>query len=100
LGQGAAKLRQTAFDALARMGDNRDPGHASALRERTAASAARAAAIATSSDPTPTRTAAATSVGWCMPRYIRENATSAGIAIAIVQTPTRMREVMSSAMPQ
>ena len=53
----------------------------------------------------PTRTAAATSVGWCMPRYIRESATSAGIAIATIQTatrihPLRMREVISSAMPQ
>ena len=76
-----------------------------AFRAPTAASAARAAATATSSDPMPTRTAAATSVGWCMPRYIRESATSAGIAIAIVQTttrihPLRMREVISSAMPQ
>ena len=53
----------------------------------------------------PTSMAAPTSVGWCIPRYIRERATSSGMAIAITQqairTPVRrIREVISRARPQ
>ncbi len=52
----------------------------------SAALAARAAVTATDSVPIPTSMPAATSVGWCMPRYIRERATSSGIATATSQT--------------
>lgn len=33
-------------------------------------------------DATPTRAPAVTSTGWCMPRYIRERATTRGMATA------------------
>jgi hypothetical protein len=52
----------------------------------------------------PTRTPPAMSSGWCMPRYMRANATKIGIAVAAAQIATwaarfRIREVTSSAIP-
>ena len=77
----APQLREPAADRLAGMRDDRQ------FHERlsAAAPAARQANSSTRIAPMPTSTPPATSSGWCMPRYIRDNATKVVNRIAPVQ---------------
>src|SRR5262245_24988686 len=61
--------RQSTPERLARVCDDRDLAHLEALP------AARVTMTSAQSAATPMITPPATSVGWCMPRYIREKAT-------------------------
>ena len=82
---GAARGRPPSM-RLAGVGDDGDRGHdrpPPGARPRRAAAARPA--IATTSAPMPTSSPAATSVGWCMPRYMRDRARAAGIATATSQ---------------
>ena len=67
--------------------------------------AARHANSSTSTAPMPISAPAATSSGWCMPRYMREDATKTGSRRAIAQAATRQlrfgnADVSSNTRPQ
>src|SRR3954447_1924889 len=106
LREAAPQLWQASLDRLAGVRDHCDLlRHERRSPASSAAFEARAAASETTRVPMPTSIAAPTSVGWCMPRYMRENATSSGIAMAIAQITMRapvfrIREVISKARPQ
>src|SRR5262249_52441669 len=94
------ELWQPAAERLPRVGDHGHPhartsrvlptsraGSRSACPSRASLAAphARTARSATSSAPVPTSAPEATSLRWCMPRYIRDAATARGRSTASVQ---------------
>ena len=101
-----AQLLEPAADRLAGVGDHRNLLHAfpsvvSAVMDASAASrcaaaapAARAAKIVMQRAAMPIRTPAATSVMWCMPRNIRDQATNTGIATTSDQRMIRIARVL------
>ena len=78
----AAKLGQTAAERLAGVRDDRDPGHEASRPSRRST---RVATSAIANDARPMSAPDATSIGWCMPRYMREDATTIGSRTASVQ---------------
>jgi hypothetical protein len=101
--EGATQLQEASANGLSFVRD--DPDLHAAPDWRSAAAAARATSTSAHKLATPTTTPPATSSGWCMPRYIRDAASSTTIATAIDQIATvnvrfRMAEVNRRASPQ
>src|SRR6185503_11956696 len=96
-GERLAELLEPSTDRLAGVGDHGHLGHARSRfasmgtkprRVSAAAPAARAANTVTTSAPAPRSSPAALSVRWCIPRYMRAQATKRGIATRNAQAAT------------